>query len=475
MSGPISPAKGAEMTPREVVAELDKYIIGQEKAKKAVAIALRNRSRRLKLPEELRDEVAPKNIIMIGPTGVGKTEIARRLSKLCGAPFLKVEATKYTEVGYVGRDVESMIRDLVSVAVSMVKAELSEEVRVEAERRAEEALLDLLLPGVRKGPRKPGTDEPDQTAELEPVEVPAAELTADAVPGVRSTRDKMREMISHGALDEKLVEVSVTKSAMPVMEIFSGNSMEDLELNFGNLGSIFGGKKKRKKVTVKQAREILLAEEMDKLVDMERVSELARQRVEGMGIIFIDEIDKIASRGEKVGIDVSREGVQRDILPIVEGSKVTTKHGIVDTRHILFIAAGAFHMSKPSDLIPELQGRFPLRVELSALSKEDFVKILTQPKNALITQYTELLRTEGVTLDFTPEAIDRLAELATDVNSRSENIGARRLHTIMELLLEEVSFHAPEISGQTITITPGYVDEKLKNIVQDQDLTRYIL
>ena len=475
MSGPISPAKGAEMTPREVVAELDKYIIGQEKAKKAVAIALRNRSRRLKLPEELRDEVAPKNIIMIGPTGVGKTEIARRLSKLCGAPFLKVEATKYTEVGYVGRDVESMVRDLVSVAVSMVKAELSEEVRVEAERRAEEALLDLLLPGVHKGPRKPGTEEPGQPAELEPVEVPVAGLTADAVSGVRSTRDKMREMISRGALDEKLVEVSVTKSAMPVMEIFSGTSMEDMELNFGNLGSIFGGKKKRKKVTVKQAREILLAEEMDKLVDMERVSELARQRVEGMGIIFIDEIDKIASRGEKVGIDVSREGVQRDILPIVEGSKVTTKHGIVDTRHILFIAARAFHMSKPSDLIPELQGRFPLRVELSALTKEDFVKILTQPKNALITQYTELLRTEGVTLDFTPEAIDRLAELATDVNSRSENIGARRLHTIMELLLEEVSFHAPEISGQTITITPGYVDEKLKNIVQDQDLTRYIL
>jgi ATP-dependent HslUV protease ATP-binding subunit HslU len=482
MSVPISAVKGADMTPREVVAELDKYIIGQEKAKKAVAIALRNRSRRLKLPEELRDEVAPKNIIMIGPTGVGKTEIARRLSKLCGAPFLKVEATKYTEVGYVGRDVESMVRDLVSVAVSMVKAELSEEVRVEAERRAEEALLDLLLPGVRKGPKKPGADEAGEAIEVESTEGPSEQqpagpygAPAESQPATRSTRDKMREMISRGALDDKLVEVSVTKSQMPVMEIFSGTSMEDMELNFGNLGSIFGGKKKRKKVTVKQAREILLAEEMDKLVDMERVSDLARQRVEGMGIIFIDEIDKIASRGDKVGIDVSREGVQRDILPIVEGSKVTTKHGIVDTRHILFIAAGAFHMSKPSDLIPELQGRYPLRVELSALSKEDFVKILTQPRNALITQYTELLRTEGVTLDFTPAAIDRLAELATEVNSRSENIGARRLHTIMELLLEEVSFHAPEISGQTITITPEYVDEKLKNIVQDQDLTRYIL
>jgi ATP-dependent HslUV protease ATP-binding subunit HslU len=469
------------MTPREIVAELDKYIIGQEKAKKAVAIALRNRMRRQRLPEELRDEVAPKNIIMIGPTGVGKTEIARRLSKLCGAPFLKVEATKYTEVGYVGRDVESMIRDLVSVAVSMVKAELSEEVRVEAERRAEEALLDLLLPGVKKTQAK----DPDDAAESWPLtgsDSPQAdervvETVAEpaATAGGKSTRDKMRDMLVRGLLDERLVEVNVTKSAMPMMELFSGTSMEDMEVNFGNLGSIFGGKKKRKKVTVKQAREILLNEEMDKLVDMERVSELARQRVEEMGIIFIDEIDKIASRGEKVGIDVSREGVQRDILPIVEGSKVTTKHGTVDTRHILFIAAGAFHMSKPSDLIPELQGRFPLRVELSPLTKEDFVKILTQPKNALIIQYTELLKTEGVTLEFTPQAIDRLAEIATEVNSRSENIGARRLHTIMELLLEEVSFHAPEISGQTIAITPGYVDEKLKNVVEDQDLTRYIL
>jgi len=407
---------------------------------------------------------------------VGKTEIARRLSKLCGAPFIKVEATKYTEVGYVGRDVESMVRDLVSVAVSMVKAELSEEVRVEAERRAEEALLDLLLPGVKKPARRPGSDEP---VEVESTEVAATvgfatDTSVDATQP-KGTREKMHDMLTRGLLDERLVEVNVTKSAMPVMEIFSGTSMEDMELNFGNLGNIFGGKKKRKKVTVKQAREILLNEEMDKLVDMERVSELARQRVEEMGIIFIDEIDKIASRGEKVGIDVSREGVQRDILPIVEGSKVTTKHGIVDTRHILFIAAGAFHMSKPSDLIPELQGRFPLRVELSPLTKEDFVKILTQPRNALITQYTELLKTEGVTLEFKPEAIDRLAEIATEVNSRSENIGARRLHTIMELLLEEVSFHAPEISGQTITITREYVDEKVKDVVQDQDLTRYIL
>jgi len=472
-----SPAQGAELTPREIVAELDKYIIGQEKAKKAVAIALRNRSRRQKLPEELRDEVAPKNIIMIGPTGIGKTEIARRLSKLCGAPFLKVEATKYTEVGYVGRDVESMIRDLMSVGVSLVKSELSEGVRAEAERRAEDALLDLLLPGVKKPERRSELDEP---TEVEPLDSPGAEAGAEpgAAPpqtALRSTRDKMRDMLGGGLLDERLVEVSVTRAAPPMLEIFSGTGMEDMELNFGNLGNIFGGRKKRKKVTVRQAREILLNEEMDKLVDMDRVSELARERVEQMGIIFIDEIDKIASRGEKVGIDVSREGVQRDILPIVEGSKVNTRHGIVDTRHILFIAAGAFHMSKPSDLIPELQGRFPLRVELSALTKEDFVKILTQPRNALIIQYTELLKTEGVALEFLPEAIDRLAEIATDVNSRSENIGARRLHTIMELLLEEVSFHAPEISGQTIRITRGYVDEKLKNVAEDQDLTRYIL
>ncbi len=461
---------GSELTPREIVAELDKYIIGQDKAKKAVAIALRNRTRRQRLPEDLRDEVAPKNIIMIGPTGVGKTEIARRLSRLCGAPFLKVEATKYTEVGYVGRDVESMVRDLVSVAVSMVKSELAEDVREEAERRAEESLLDLLLPGIRSS-RRSGNDEPTEVQEIDD----SSPATIPEPPEGNSTREKLRQMLGRGLLDERLVEVSVTKSAMPMMEIFSGTSMEDMELNFGNLGSIFGGKKKRKKVTVRQAREILLNEEMDKLVDMDRVSELARQRVEEMGIIFIDEIDKIASRGEKVGIDVSREGVQRDILPIVEGSKVNTRHGIVDTRHILFIAAGAFHMSKPSDLIPELQGRFPLRVELSALTKEDFVKILTQPRNALITQYTELLKTEEVTLEFKPEAIDRIAELATEVNSRSENIGARRLHTIMELLLEEVSFHAPEIQGQTISITRGYVDEKLKNVVEDQDLTRYIL
>ena len=442
------------LTPRQIVQELDKYIVGQEKAKKAVAIALRNRTRRQRLPEELRDEVAPKNIIMIGPTGVGKTEIARRLARLVGAPFLKVEATKYTEVGYVGRDVESMIRDLAQVAVSMVKGEMQEEVRQEAERRAEEAMLDLLLPGGKT------------TAE------------AGAVEGASSTREKFREKLRRGELEDRDVEVNVTRSSMPAIEIFSGASFEELDVNLGNLGnlgSIFGGRKKRKKTTVGRARDILLAEEMDKLVDMERVTEQAIQRVEQMGIVFVDEIDKIASRQNVSGVDVSREGVQRDILPIVEGSKVNTRYGIVDTAHILFIAAGAFHMSKPSDLIPELQGRFPLRVELTPLTSEDFVKILTQPRNALIKQYVELLRTEEVELDFQEEAILRLAEVATEVNSRAENIGARRLYTIMELLLEEVSFNSSELAGQTITVSRGYVDERLKGIVEDQDLSRFIL
>jgi len=467
----------AELTPREIVAELDRYIIGQDKAKKAVAIALRNRVRRQRLPEELRDEVAPKNIIMIGPTGVGKTEIARRLAKLCGAPFLKVEATKYTEVGYVGRDVESMIRDLVSVGVAMVKGELSEQVRSEAEARAEEALLDLLLPGGRR--------RGDEPTEVEPVEGPAAvtpagpgapDHTAAGAGIARSTRERLRDMLARGLLDERVVEVDVHRGPGPAIEVFAGMNLEELSMDLGNLAGMFGGRrKKKKKVTVRQARELLAAEEMDKLVDMDQVSELARARVEQMGIIFIDEIDKIASRGEKIGPDVSREGVQRDILPIVEGSKVNTRFGMVDTRHVLFIAAGAFHMTKPSDLIPELQGRFPLRVELAALGTGDFVKILTQPANALITQYVELMKTEGVELVFEPEAIERIAELAAEVNSRSENIGARRLHTIMELLLEEASFSAPEIRGQTIRITRAYVEERLAGIVKDQDVSRYIL
>jgi ATP-dependent HslUV protease ATP-binding subunit HslU len=467
------------LTPKQIVEELDKYIVGQNKAKKAVAIALRNRTRRQRLSEEMRDEVAPKNIIMIGPTGVGKTEIARRLSRLCGAPFVKVEATKYTEVGYVGRDVESMIRDLVSVAVSMVKTELQEQVREEAEKRAEEALLDLLLPGIGKPPAasrgagaRPST--PVQPAPAsQPGAAPASSRQSPAASS--STREKFREKLRRGELEDKTVEVNVTSNQFPAIEIFSGTSLEELDVNIGNLGNIFGGRKKRKKTTVARARDILLAEEMDKLIDMERVTEQAIKRVEQMGIVFVDELDKIASRQNVSKVDVSREGVQRDILPIVEGSKVHTRYGMVDTSHILFIAAGAFHMSKPSDLIPELQGRFPLRVELQALTSEDFVEILTQPRNALIKQYVELLRTEQVELVFDDKAIRRIAEIASEVNSRTENIGARRLHTIMESLLEEVSFSASDIEGQTVTITEEYVNERLKDIVEDQDLSRFIL
>jgi ATP-dependent HslUV protease ATP-binding subunit HslU len=459
---------GDKLTPKEIVAALDKYIIGQTKAKKAVAIALRNRYRRTRLPEALRDEVAPKNIIMIGPTGVGKTEIARRLAKLTNAPFIKVEATKYTEVGYVGRDVESMIRDLMSVAISLVRQEFYATVHEEATRRAEEALLDLLLPGIKKPPR-PLIGLPHQPPAPEP---PQPEESATS-----ATREKFREKLRSGELDDKLVEINVTRAMAPQIEVFSGGmSLEELDINIGGtLSNIFGGKKKKKNVTVKQAKEMLYNEERDKLIDMDRVSEIAKERVEQMGIVFIDEIDKIASTGTKVGPDVSREGVQRDILPIVEGSKVNTKYGMIDTAHILFIAAGAFHMSKPSDLIPELQGRFPLRVELSALTKDDFVKILTQPENALIKQYVELLKTEDVDVVFEDEAIGRIAEIATSVNSTTENIGARRLHTIMEHLLEDVSFNAPELRGQTIRITQSYVDEKLKSIAEDRDVTRFIL
>ncbi|MBN2532465.1 MAG: ATP-dependent protease ATPase subunit HslU [Spirochaetales bacterium] len=449
-----------KLTPKEIVAELDKYIIGQMDAKRSVAIALRNRMRRQKLPEELRDEVAPKNIIMIGPTGVGKTEIARRLSRLSGAPFIKVEATKYTEVGYVGRDVESMVRDLVSVSISMVKTEMQEEVRKDAERRAEEEMLNLLLPEKKKRQAPGPAIEPD---------------TEIAETSMKHTREKLREMLKKGLLDDRQVEVDVTKKGFQAMQVFTGTNFEEIGFNMENISNLLGGKKKKKSVSVKQAMEILKDDEMDKLVDMDRVSEIAKQRVEEMGIIFLDEIDKIASTGQKHGPDVSREGVQRDILPIVEGSKVHTRYGIVDTSHILFIAAGAFHMSKPSDLIPELQGRFPLRVELQSLTTEDFIKILTQPENALIKQYIALLETEGVKLVFTDDAITKISEIASDVNSKTENIGARRLHTIMEHLLEEVSFTASDLSGQTITITKEYVNERLKDIVEDRDLTRFIL
>ncbi len=481
------------LTPKEIVQALDKYIIGQEKAKKSVAIALRNRMRRRNLPEDLRDEVAPKNIIMIGSTGVGKTEIARRLSKLSGAPFIKVEATKYTEVGYVGRDVESMVRDLMSVSLSMVKNEMAEDVREEAEKRAEEALLDLLLPGMKKGGKGDKSDKSglggfggDQSKPSGPTTdviyagdgsegSSVAEKPAATESEAGNTREKFRKMLREGKLDEKMVEVETSQSNSPSVEIFSGQSFEEMNMNFGNLGNIFGGKKKKRRVSVKNAREILLDQEKDKLIDDENAADLARERVEQMGIIFIDEIDKVAVKEGRGGVDVSREGVQRDILPIVEGSKINTKYGLIDTSHILFIAAGAFHMSKPSDLIPELQGRFPLRVELEDLSDEDFFRILTEPENALTKQYTELLKTEGVELEFSEGALKRISEIASDVNHKTENIGARRLQTIMELLLEEVSFTAPDLNGQKIPITPDYVNERLQDIVQDQDLSRYIL
>ena len=451
----------SELTPAQIVAELDKYIIGQEKAKRAVAIALRNRYRRKNLPEELRDEVAPKNIIMIGPTGVGKTEIARRLSRIAGAPFIKVEATKYTEVGYVGRDVESMIRDLTNVAVSEVKKEMSEEVEEIAKQRAEEALLDILLPPVSFPRRRPGEADPSSKIQEE---------------SRSSTRERFRQMLRSGQLDEKLVEIEVKQPRAQVLGMFAGTGLEEMDQNLSNMfSSIFPEKKKRRKVTVKEARKILEEEERDKLIDMDKVVKIAIERVEQMGIVFLDEIDKIAHKGSTHGPDVSREGVQRDILPIVEGSTVMTKYGAVKTHHILFIAAGAFHMSKPSDLIPELQGRFPIRVELQSLTTDDLERILVQPKNALVKQYSALLETEGVKLDFTPEAIREIAEIASYVNSQTENIGARRLHTVMELLLEDISFTAPELKGQTIPITVEYVRSKLKDVLENKDLSKYIL
>nr|WP_315442584.1 ATP-dependent protease ATPase subunit HslU [uncultured Treponema sp.] len=480
-----------ELTPPHIVAELDKYIIGQTKAKKAVAVALRNRTRRLKLSEEIREEIAPKNILMIGPTGVGKTEIARRLAKLSGAPFLKVEATKYTEVGYVGRDVESMIRDLMAVGYSMVKSEMQETLKAQAEKNTEEILLDLLLPGSNKKKRnrkespKPlliaGSehDAEDENSREIRVEVNSTEDDNQAEDDMHETREKFRKMLRDGKFEDKMVEVSVQQSGMPSFEIFAGgSSMEDLESAMSNISSMLmgAGKNKRKTTSVKEARMIIMNDQLDKLVDHDKIVEEAKERVEQMGIIFIDEIDKVASKSERSsGIDVSREGVQRDILPIVEGSKVNTKFGVVDTRHILFIAAGAFSISKPSDLIPEFQGRFPLRVELESLHAEDFKRILLEPKNALTKQYKALLETERLTIIFKDEAIDRMSNLAAEVNSTMENIGARRLHTIMEMLLEDISFNASDMNEKTIEIDRAYVDERLKDIVQDQDLSRYIL
>ena len=448
-----------QLTPVVIVAELDRYIIGQVNAKRAVAVALRNRWRRQNLPAELRDEVAPKNIIMIGPTGVGKTEIARRLAKLAQAPFLKVEASKFTEVGYVGRDVESMIRDLTELAVNMVKAEMAESVKERAQQLAEDRLLDLLLPRRAK--------EPFSSETLE-------EVTPDA--SRAATKEKLRQQLRAGRLDERLIELEVKSRVTPMVEIFAGQGLEEMDMNLREmLSNVLPGKTKRRKVKVVEALKLLMQEESQKLIDMDEAVTQALHRVENSGIIFLDEIDKIAGRESGHGPDVSREGVQRDLLPIVEGSTVTTKYGTARTDHILFIAAGAFHVSKPSDLIPELQGRFPIRVELEPLTKEDFVRILTEPQNALIRQYKELLRTEDVTLMFTPDAVDAIADIAMVVNQRAENIGARRLYTIMEKLLEEISFTAPDMPGKELQIDVEYVNQRLSELVKDEDLSRYIL
>ena len=474
-----------DLTPKQIVERLDQYIIGQNNAKRAVAVALRNRTRRLKLPEEIRDEVAPKNILMIGPTGVGKTEIARRLAKLCNAPFLKVEATKYTEVGYVGRDVESMVRDLMAVGYKDVKAEMEEQLREKSVSIVEEKLLDLLLPGSRKEAKKSsaqsdaafftnGTASPSDTALITNGTASPSDTASDSS---ESTREKFRAMLRDGKLEDREVEVTVNRQQnVPNMEIIAGGSLDDLQSSMQNLaGMLTGGRHKRRTVSVREARRIITEETLDSMVDADKVADIAKERVEQSGIIFIDEIDKIAVHGESHGQDVSREGVQRDILPIVEGSNVNTKFGVVNTTHILFIAAGAFSVAAPSDLIPELQGRFPLRVELDSLHKEDFKRILKEPKNSLLMQYSALLETEGVSLEITEEAIDRMSFIAEDVNARAENIGARRLHTIMEKVLDEINFEADEHKGETIKIDAEYVDKKLSDVVQDQDLSRYIL
>ena len=496
----------AVFTPARIVEELDRHIIGQNHAKRAVAIALRNRLRRKLLPADVQEEIAPKNILMMGPTGVGKTEIARRLAKLVGAPFVKVEATKYTEVGYVGRDVESMVRDLMAAGYRIVMEEMATRVRSDAEKRTEERLLDLLLPGIgpstgtapadssKQAPAAPAGASGQATdwfaasalmqgntakeSQLSPsaVEPEGGKRVGSGEPAGSPTREKFRILLRNGALDDRIIEVQVSAQVAPTMELFAGQQMEELESAFSGIANLFGGKKKKKAMTIKDARRVILDEESERLVDKDKAGAEARQRVEQSGIIFIDEIDKIATReGKSGGMDVSREGVQRDILPIVEGCKVTTKYGVVDTTHVLFIAAGAFNVSKPSDLIPELQGRFPIRVELEALLAADFKRILTEPENALVTQYIQLLGTEGVSLSFADSAVDALARIAEQANARTENIGARRLHTIMERLLEELSFNAPGMAGQDIEIGPDFVEERFKGVFETEDLAKFIL
>jgi len=449
------PAPLDALIPRQIVAELDKYIIGQHQAKRAVAIALRNRIRRQKLAPEMAEEVLPKNILMIGPTGVGKTEIARRLARLANAPFIKVEASKYTEVGYVGRDVESMVRDLMDMAIDMVREEKLEEVAERAELNAEERLLDLLLPSPSPKP------DVDYSRQLEQF---------------NRTREKLRAQLREGRLDDKLVEVEVRERSFPAFEIVSSTGIEEMDINIKNmLPGLFGQQKKRRQMKVSEAYDYLVQEEENRLIDMEQVARMAVARVEQSGIIFVDEIDKIAGRERGHGPDVSREGVQRDILPIIEGTTVNTRYGMVRTDHILFIAAGAFHATKPSDLIPELQGRFPIRVELHSLGVEEFVRILREPKNALVRQYCALLETEGINLTFTDDAIEAVARYASRVNETMENIGARRLFTIMEKLLDEISFEAPDLKRKQVKIDAAYVHRMLADIVKDQDLSRYIL
>lgn len=455
LSRPEAEPAEIELTPQEIVSELDKYIIGQRDAKKAVAIALRNRYRRRKLPPDLADEIAPKNILMIGPTGVGKTEISRRLAKLTSSPFLKIEASKFTEVGYVGRDVESMIRDLVRISVDMINSEKVDEIMEKAKNNIEEKILDCLLPPLKKKPVGLDPDDPDKS---------------------QATREKFRVQLIGGLLENRIIEIEVKEKMSSPFEIFSNAGVEEIGIQIQELIPGFGGgKTKRRKVKIKEARELLMEEEQKKLVDKELVNRLAIEKVEHSGIIFLDEVDKVAGRETGQGPEVSREGVQRDLLPIIEGTTVNTRSGLVRTDHILFIGAGAFHVAKPSDLIPELQGRFPIRVELTSLDKNDFIQILTEPENALIKQYVALMDTEGLNIIFTEDAIDEIAEIAEKVNEMTENIGARRLHTIMEKVMEDISFEAPNIRKKNITIDRKYVQKHLKDIVKDEDLSRFIL